>query len=126
MTCRSTSRSFAGTLRNVVAVGTDRLRSMLATMAAPTPLIGLPASSLATVAATTAAAGAAAGAGDAGLSPSPVPGGGAGFDVAGTTELTGGTVSVTCGATVTPCVSARPTWVPSDDGAATDGAFPPR
>ena len=40
MARRFTSRSRAGTLRKLVAVGTVRLRSMLATMAAPEPRMG--------------------------------------------------------------------------------------
>src|SRR5215203_1564863 len=44
MTLRLTSSSFAGTLRKLVAVGTPRLRSMLATMTAPTPRMGDPVS----------------------------------------------------------------------------------
>src|SRR5262245_45640757 len=43
MTLRLTSSSFAGTLRNDVAVGTERLRSMFAAIAAPAPRIGSPA-----------------------------------------------------------------------------------
>src|SRR3954452_23627876 len=57
MTLRLTSSRRAGTLRKLVAVGTPRLRSMLATMAAPAPRIGSPASAV--------PAGAAAGAGGA-------------------------------------------------------------
>src|SRR6056297_3720399 len=45
ITLRLTSSSLAGTLRKLVAVGTVRLRSMLAAIAAPTPRIGLPGSS---------------------------------------------------------------------------------
>ena len=45
MTLRLTSSSLAGTLRKLVAVGTARLRSMLATIAAPAPRIGSPGSS---------------------------------------------------------------------------------
>src|SRR3954454_22542867 len=41
MTLRFTSRRRAGTLRKEVAVGTPRLRSMLATMAGPAPRMGL-------------------------------------------------------------------------------------
>ncbi len=41
MTRRLTSRSLAGTSRKLVAVGTSRLASMLATMRAPAPRIGL-------------------------------------------------------------------------------------
>ncbi|CAB4368427.1 unannotated protein [freshwater metagenome] len=40
MTLRFTSKSRAGTLRKLVAVGTDRLFSMLVTIAAPTPRNG--------------------------------------------------------------------------------------
>src|SRR3954454_17443891 len=64
MTLRFTSRRRAGTLRNDVAVGTPRLRSMLATMAAPAPRMG------STNSLTAAGPGpAAAGAGAAGLGP---------------------------------------------------------
>ena len=42
MTLRLTSSSFAGTSRKLVAVGTARLASMLATIAAPAPRIGSP------------------------------------------------------------------------------------
>ncbi len=42
MILRLTSSSLAGTSRKLVAVGTARLRSMLATMAAPAPRIGSP------------------------------------------------------------------------------------
>src|SRR5262245_41273763 len=42
MTLRLTSRSLAGMFRKLVAVGTARLRSMLATMSAPAPRIGSP------------------------------------------------------------------------------------
>ncbi len=42
MTLRLTSSSLAGTLRKLVAVGTSRLASMLRTIAAPAPRIGLP------------------------------------------------------------------------------------
>ncbi len=40
MTLRLTSKRRAGTLRKLVAVGTERLFSMLATIAAPTPRNG--------------------------------------------------------------------------------------
>ena len=40
MTLRFTSNRRAGTLRKLVAVGTERLFSMLVTMAAPTPRNG--------------------------------------------------------------------------------------
>src|SRR6478736_2065078 len=62
-TRRLTSKSLAGTLRKLVAVGTVRLRSMLATTAAPAPRIGLLGSAVA--AAGWAGAGAAAAAGGA-------------------------------------------------------------
>ena len=42
MIFRLTSSSLAGTLRKLVAVGTARLRSMLATISAPAPRMGLP------------------------------------------------------------------------------------
>src|SRR5205823_1463506 len=66
MMLRFTSNRRAGTFRKLVAVGTWRLRSMLATMAAPAPRIGSPGSASAVVAAAfgaadAAAAGAAAG-----------------------------------------------------------------
>src|SRR5688572_11018551 len=130
MTLRLTSRSLAGTLRNVVAVGTVRLFSMLVAIAAAAPLIGLPASSpfpaagaaglgagagaaagAAGVALTVAGAGAATGAGAAAEAAVDVAeaatGSGAGADWDGTTELTGGAVSVTrlgvaAGAAATP------------------------
>src|SRR3954464_13678069 len=44
ITLRLTSSSLAGTLRKLVAVGTVRLRAMLAAIVAPTPLIGWPGS----------------------------------------------------------------------------------
>src|SRR4051812_39981834 len=44
MTLRFTSSNLAGTLRNDVAVGTERLRSMLEAIAAPAPRIGSPSS----------------------------------------------------------------------------------
>src|SRR5215213_4918015 len=44
ITLRLTSSSLAGTLRKLVAVGTVRLRAMLAAMVAPTPFIGWPGS----------------------------------------------------------------------------------
>src|SRR4051812_16965859 len=44
ITLRLTSSSLAGTLRKLVAVGTVRLRAMLAAIVAPTPLIGWPSS----------------------------------------------------------------------------------
>src|SRR5829696_4863488 len=44
MTLRLTSSSLAGTLRKLVAVGTVRLRAMLAAIAAPAPRIGVPGS----------------------------------------------------------------------------------
>ena len=40
MTLRLTSKRRAGTLRKLVAVGTERLFSILATIAAPTPRSG--------------------------------------------------------------------------------------
>src|SRR6187200_2377694 len=46
MTLRLTSSSLAGTLRKLVAVGTVRLRAMLAAIVAPTPRIGVPGSSV--------------------------------------------------------------------------------
>src|SRR5262245_48656324 len=58
MTLRLISSSFAGTSRNEVAVGTERLASMLATMRAPTPRMGSPGG-----ASSAAGAGADAGAG---------------------------------------------------------------
>ena len=42
MTRRLTSRSLAGTWRKLVAVGTPRLASMLATIRAPAPRSGSP------------------------------------------------------------------------------------
>src|SRR4051794_9462827 len=63
MTLRFTSSRRAGTLRKLVAVGTPRLRSMLATMAAPAPRIGSPASVTSTGAAAAGAAVGVAGAG---------------------------------------------------------------
>src|SRR5262245_22243621 len=82
MTRRLTSRSLAGTSRKLVAVGTARLRSMLATTAAPAPRIGSPGSgavAAGSVAGTGAAAGgagvlgagAAVGAGGAAVAPLP-------------------------------------------------------
>src|SRR3954470_17688693 len=47
MIFRLTSSSLAGTSRKLVAVGTVRLRSMLAAIAAPAPRIGSPISSCA-------------------------------------------------------------------------------
>ncbi len=61
MTRRLTSSSLAGTPRTLVAVGTSRLASMLATMRAAAPRRGTPSSSA--VEAGFALAGAAAGAG---------------------------------------------------------------
>ncbi len=54
ITDRFTSSSFAGMLRKLVAVGTDRLRSMLAAMATPAPRMGSPGSAAWSVAATDA------------------------------------------------------------------------
>src|SRR5690349_8668834 len=79
MTRRLTSSSLAGTLRNDVAVGTVRLRSMLATMAAPAPRIGSPS----TAGAGVDGAGAGAGVGAAAAVPSARAGGGGGGDVSG-------------------------------------------
>src|SRR5215207_1077312 len=63
MTLRLTSSSLAGTFRKLVAVGTARLRTMLAAIAAPAPRIGSPSGgSGATTGGAGAAAGAAAGA----------------------------------------------------------------
>ena len=63
MTRRLTSSSLAGTLRKLVAVGTPRLRSMLATIMAPAPRMSWPASAAWPAGAAGCGAAAAAGAG---------------------------------------------------------------
>ena len=80
MTLRLTSSSLAGTLRNVVAVGTVRLFSMLVAIAAAAPLIGLPASPSPSVA---GAAGFGDAGGVAGAAGQPPPAAGAGAVVDG-------------------------------------------
>src|SRR5688572_1663601 len=94
MTLRLTSSSLAGTLRKLVAVGTVRLRAMLAAIVALTPRMGVPGSS---------AAFAAAGlAGCAGLAAS--PGCPAATGVAAAPGACGGRVapSVVAGAAMVP------------------------
>src|SRR6476659_331614 len=81
MIFRLTSSSLAGMLRKLVAVGTARLRSMLATMSAPAPRIGFPTGSAAEVAAAGPAAGSGA-AGGAGAAATAGGGGGAGVGAA--------------------------------------------
>ena len=73
MTLRFTSSNLAGTLRKLVAVGTVRLRSMFAAIAAPAPRMGLPgSSSVADAVAVVLAAATGAGAGvGAGVEPFP-------------------------------------------------------
>src|SRR6188472_675766 len=72
MIFRLTSSSLAGTSRKLVAVGTPRLRSMLATISAPAPRIGFPTGP----ASEAAAAGPAAGSGAAGAGAVATAGGG--------------------------------------------------
>ena len=96
MTLRLTSTSLAGMLRKLVAVGTWRLRCMLAAMAAPAPRIGTPGSSVAATdgVAEAAAATVAGGAADSAARAS-ATNSAAGFDVDGVTELTATSVGVT-------------------------------
>ena len=90
MIFRLTSSSLAGTSRKLVAVGTPRLRSMLATISAPAPRMGLPTGAAAVAGAAAGAAAGSGAAGGAGAAATVGGGGGAGVGAAaGAAAVTG-------------------------------------
>src|SRR5690606_30342455 len=113
MTRRLTSSSLAGTSRKLVAVGTPRLASMLATMRAAAPRSGSPGSSRPSFPAFPAAAGAGAAVARAGASGAGVAGAGAGAVGAGAAAAPPGAGGAVAWPSVAGDGRAGAAWSPS-------------